>query len=295
MYSERHGAELHLGKQAPTKIPNAVSFAEVKRTLAKADITLPKTPIRFGHGSDFVIGPVAGGGWGMMGNGPCDDDSVAQGTAAYQGAGDCAWAGPAHEHMMFARNSGHPVPRFTAQSVLEQYSAYSGYDLQTGANDNGSAIADVVGWRQTKGLLDADGNAHKIGQAVELTPGDLNQLWEATWLFESVGVGINVQDQDMHSFDAGLAWDYNPSAQIVGGHYIPTTGRWSWRTEELCGFVTWAERVFWTDSYYQHRNDEAVCYISMDRYNAVTGESAEGFADADLERYITLVAQAKLA
>ena len=52
--------------------------------------------------------------------------------------------------------------------------------------------------------------------------------------------------------------------------------------------------MFWTDSYYRHRNDETICYVSMDRYNAVTGESAEGFADVDLEKFVTLVAQAKL-
>src|SRR5262249_43398757 len=146
-------------------------------------------------------------GWLMLGNGP--DSSVAPG---FQGCGDCAWAGPAHETMEAARTAGRPVPQFSGKTIVEQYSEYCGYDPQTGENDNGSQIGDVITWRQTKGLRDDAGNVYKIGQAVELEPGNLTELWEASYLFECVGIGLVVCAAQMTQFDKRERWDYVPGS-----------------------------------------------------------------------------------
>jgi hypothetical protein len=115
-------------------------------------------------------------------------------------------------------NAKRPIPKFTCLNILEQYSAYSGYNLQTGANDNGSNVRDVLNWRQTKGLVDTAGVAHTIGTYVALEPGNSDQLWEALWLFEAVGIGINFPNSAMDQFNAGQIWSVVPGATIDGGH-----------------------------------------------------------------------------
>lgn len=237
--------------------------------------SLPPIPTHFGHGYDF-----GRDGWLMLGNGP--DDTVSPG---FQGCGDCAWAGPAHEEMEAARNAHRPVPQFSGATVVSQYSAYSGYNPQTGANDNGSDVQQVLAWRQDKGLLDNASTAYKIGQHVALTPGDLHELWAAAYLFECVGIGATMTTAQMDQFDAGQPWDYVAGSPAEGGHYIPVMGD--------NGLISWGERVGFTRTFYAKQSDEAYAYVDPERYSGVTGETLEHFSDADLEKFLTLVAQAK--
>lgn len=274
VHSTRLGAELHLGKQDAK--PPASGHVRMRDLLAAIPSgALPPIPAHFGHGYDF-----GADGWLMLGNGP--DPTVSQG---FQGCGDCAWAGPAHEEMEAARNAGRPVPPFNGKTVVAQYSAYSGYDPKTGAKDNGSDPQQVLAWRQTKGLYDDNGTVYKIGQTVTLDPGDLEQLWAATYLFECTGIGVQLQDAQMTQFDKGEPWDYVAGSKVDGGHYIPVMGS--------AGLVSWGERVGFTHSFYEHCCDEAYAYVDPERYRQATGETAEGYTNQDLEKYISLVAKAK--
>lgn len=278
VHSERLGVELHLGKNPASKLaPGSAKYGELRPALARAGL-LPKTPAMFGHGHDFPQGK-----WLMLGNGP--DDTVFPG---FGGCGDCAWAGPAHEEMEAAKNAGRPVPRFSGETVVAQYSEYSGYDARTGANDNGANVQDVIAWRQERGLRDDQGNLYKIGREVWLEPGNLQHLWEATWLFENVGIGIEVAAAQMRQFDAGPqpTWDYVAGSPIEGGHYVPVMGK--------LGLISWAEDVYYTPRFIEKQMDEGVVYLDNERYNRVTGETLEHFKDADLEKFVVLVAQQKL-
>jgi hypothetical protein len=268
---------MKLGKQPATYDSRDILYADVR----PSTLSLPQAPPPSGgYGGDFSD-------WLMLGNGPCDDGSIPEKEPAYQGAGDCAWAGPAHEEMEAAKNSGRAVPPFTCLNVLEQYSAYSGYNLQTGANDNGSNVRDVLKWRQQKGLLDTAGTAHKIGTFIALEPGNTQELWEALWLFENVGIGINFPNSAMDQFNAGKTWSVVPGATIEGGHYIPLVGH---PVNSVWTCVTWAKRQTMTAQFLTTYCDEAWAYIDPERYNQVTGETLQKFTDANLEKYITLVA-----
>lgn len=265
-----------LGKQPATYDSRDIRYADVRPT----SVSLPTPPPPSGGwGMDFSD-------WLMLGNGPCDDGSIESGWAAYQGAGDCAWAGPAHETMEACKNANRPVPPFTCLNVLQQYSAYSGYDLQTGAKDTGSNVRDVLKWRQTKGLTDSGGAAHKIGTYVALEPGNTQQLWEALWLFEAVGIGINFPNSAMDQFNQGKMWSVVPGATIEGGHYIPLVGH---PVESVWTCVTWGKRQTLTATFLTTYCDEAWAYIDPERYTAVTGETPAGFTDADLEKYISVL------
>lgn len=265
---------LHLGKRPASYDSRDLHYAEVR-----AGIQLPQAPPPGGgYGMDF-----GAAGWLMLGNGP--DDTVYPG---FQGCGDCAWAGPAHETMESAKNSGRPVPSFSGKTVVDQYAAYSGYDPQSGSGDNGSNVRDVLNWRQNKGLLDDSGTAHKIGTFVSLQPGDLNELWEALWLFEAVGIGIQFPNSAMDQFNAGQIWSVVPGAQVEGGHYIPLVGH---PTPTVWTCITWGKRQTMTAQFLSKYCDEAWAWIDAERYNQVTGDTMQGFNAAELQKYLPLIAQ----
>lgn len=268
---------LELGKKPATYDRRDLRYADVRPD----SVTLPNIPKPGGgYGMDF-----GSSGWLMLGNGP--DDTVFSG---FEGCGDCAWAGPAHEIMEMTKNAKRTVPTFSGKTVVDQYSAYSGYDPQTGDNDNGSDVREVLQWRQTKGFLDDSGTAYKIGPYVSLEPGNLVQMWEALWLFEAVGMGFNFPASAMDQFNAGQTWSVVAGSQIDGGHYVPIVGHPS---NDIWTCVTWGARQTMTPQFIQKYCDEVWAYVSPERFNAVTGQTPQKFTDADLEKYITLVGQGK--
>jgi hypothetical protein len=271
---------MKLGKRPYEPDDRDLRYADVRP--AKVSLPTPPPPSG-GYGRDFSD-------WLMLGNGPCDDGSIDPSWAAYKGAGDCVWAGPGHETMEACKNSGRPIPAFTCLNVLEQYSAYSGYNLQTGANDNGSQIRDVLNWRKSKGLVDASGAVHKIGTYAALEPGNTEQLWEALWLFEAVAIGIQFPASAMDQFNAGEEWTVVKGAQIEGGHYVPLVGH---PVENTWTCVTWAKRQTLSQEFLTTYCDEAWVYVDTERYSALTGKSPQGYTAAELEEYIALLAQQK--
>jgi hypothetical protein len=287
IHSARHGVDLPLGKDAATA-PRFTIYEDEIRPKLKAKGLVPTVPQMFGHGHDFPQGK-----WLMLGNGP--DDTVAPG---FEGVGDCAWADPAHDEMEAASDAGRPIPRFTGLVVVEQYAEYEGWkggDVGSllrflEANDNGSNMQDVIEIRQTKGFRDADGKVYKIGKAISLKdPGNVSMLWELAWLTENVDLGIVVTEANQEQFGerAQPTWEYVKGSPEVGGHAVPVMGR--------LGLISWAEDVYYGVPFIAHQADEAHAYLDIQRYNARTGETAEGFTEQDLEKYLTLEAEAKLA
>lgn len=277
---------LHLGKLAATYDHRDLQYAALKATVGLPQIPKPHG----GYGSTFS-------NWGMAGNGPVDADDhslPASWTEAHQGAGDCTIAGPAHEAMEAHHNARSAVPTFSAKACLEDYiiltrqSNGEAYDPVTGSGDTGLNVRDVLNYRQKTGLQDDTGATHKIGVYVAVEPTNLTDLWEALWLFEAVGIGIEFPESAMNQFNAGQPWSVVPGAQIDGGHYIPLVGH---PTENVWTCVTWGRRQTMTPQFIQKYCDEAWCYITAERYNAVTGKTLEGYKDADLEAYIRLVGQ----
>lgn len=275
------------------KLPATYDARDLKYADARVAAALPSIPAPHGgYGTDFSD-------WGMAGNGPVDSDDhslPAEWTSAADGAGDCTIAGPGHETMEADRNARRPVATFSAKTCLEAYMTLTQqangtpYDPVTGSGDTGLNVRDVLAYRQKTGLKDDSGNIHKIGVYVALEPGDQQQLWEALWLFETVGIGIEFPESAMDQFNAGQTWSVVPGAQIDGGHYIPIVGH---PTTSVWTVVTWGKRQTATPQFLSKYTDEAWAYISAERYNAVTGKTLEGYKDADLELYIKSAAFAQ--
>jgi hypothetical protein len=286
IHSERHGGELHLGAinidAAPH--PDFVPFTSLRAKL-KAEGTLPTIPQMFGHGHSLPQGA-----WRMLGNGP--DDTVFPG---FGGAGDCVIAGGCHEEMEAALCAKRPLPQFGGATAIKQYGEAAkrqngqAYDPKTGEGDTGLDPQEELKHRQEVGLYDDAGTHYKIGQVVTLTPGDILQHWEATYLLENSAVCINVQEAQEQQFNESTqpTWEYVPGSNDIGGHYVPAMGR--------IGLLSWAEDVYYTPNFLRHQQTAGYAYADPLRYNVVTGETAEHWKDQDIEKFLVLIARTKAA
>jgi hypothetical protein len=248
---------LALGKRPATSDPRDLQFAEYVRPEA-----LPPPPPTFGHD-----GLIETNSWRMLGN---------------DVAGDCVWAGAAHETMLW-KAEVKQAAHFSAASVLSDYSAFTGYDPVSGANDDGTNVREALGYRRSTGILDANGRRHKILAYVALTPGDMTQLWQALYLFGAVGIGFEFPESAWADFDAGRKWSVIDGSRIDGGHYVPVVAR-----RDGVRFVTWGVETAMTKAFYKTYCDEAWAILSNEPI--VNQRSPEGFDLATLRADLALLA-----
>lgn len=156
--------------------------------------------------------------------------------------GDCAAAMACRMQFVFDQDGGTPAD-FNTGSALETYSNWTGFtetdpatggpwptDPSTGEpsnpTDQGTSMEQVIdGWK-TQGVTDASGKRHMIVGAVDLKPGDLTQLWLATYIFQAAGMAFNLPQSAMDAAQNGnQTWDIGGDTTIVGGHAVPNFGR----------------------------------------------------------------------
>lgn len=252
------GRELKLGKKPATHDPRDLAFNEYR-----IGPELPRRPRTFG--SEGLVKEE----WGMLGN---------------DTAGDCVWAGAAHEHMLWCATAG-TVTTFAPQDVLAAYSAVTGYIPGEDSTDKGTNVRDALDFRRSNGIRDTEKVFHKIGAYVRLEPGNTDHLFEALYLFGTVGIGIQFPESAMEQFDNGQPWKPVRGAQISGGHYIPLVAK---RAQLIC--VTWGQLQAMTTAFYKKYCDEAWGILSEDMLR--DNSSALGFdfpaLQADLNQLGTL-------
>lgn len=215
----------------------------------RTPVPLPPRPKEYGHEKAFPFD-----GWGMLGN------SI---------AGDCVIAGGCHETMLWTKEGGKPAT-FSDETALADYAAITGYDPATGANDYGTQVRDALKYRQKIGLIDTNGNRHKIGAYVSLELGNLDHVEEAIYLFGAVGIAFQMTHSAQDQFSAGEPWSVIPGTSNIGGHYVSLVARRRWL---LC--VTWARLQGMTDRFVGSQMTEAWAIISPERM--VNGLSPEHF------------------
>lgn len=219
---------------------------------------LPSPPAgRFGHYNLIKS-------WGMLAN---------------DQAGDCVWAGAAHEEMMWAREAGLGA-KFTDQNVLSDYSAATGFVVGRDDTDNGTDMSDAAKYRRKDGIVDADGHRHTIKSYVAIKPGNVTQLMQACYVFGAVGIGVQLTSKAMDQFDAGQPWSLVPGQTTIGGHYIPIVGRNSLGNILL---VTWGRLHAATPEWVADRMDEGLVYLSTAVLDTTTHLTPENFDEAKLD------------
>lgn len=210
---------------------------------------LPKPPKSFGHEA-FVDHD----GWGVLGN---------------DNAGDCVFAGAAHETMLWCKEAGVDTA-FDDKAVLSDYSAVTGYVPGDDATDQGTDMQVAASYRRKTGIADATGKRHTIAAYLAITPGDIKQLYAAMYLFGAVGIGIRFPGSAMDQFNRRKPWSIVKGARVTGGHYVPLVAK---RGSLTC--VTWGQTQKMTVPFYKEFCDEALAYVSLE---ALTdGRSPEGF------------------
>lgn len=178
-------------------------------------------------------------------------------------AGDCVWAGAAHETMLFGwLRSSHPILPFSDQSVLSDYSAVTGYNSNDPNSDQGTDVHDAMAYRRKTGVLDANGNRHKIDAYVSIDAKNYDLMLQCVWTFGAVGIGFEFPDSAWKQFDNDEVWDVVSGAQIDGGHYVPMVG--SVHPGQEVSFVTWGKRARMTKAFYEKYNDEAWVPLSKE-------------------------------
>jgi hypothetical protein len=228
--------------------PGAVKFA-LKTYIDRS--AFPAVPAVFGH---YDLVPA--NGWGMLAN-----DRLS----------NCVLAGRAHETMMLTAEGGNAAV-FSDASVIADYAAVTGYDPKIPGSDAGTDMLSAAEYSRTIGILDASGKRHKIAAYLSLDPTDLTDLFIADYLFNAIGIGLNLPSSAETQFDLNQVWRVMPGATNIGGHYVPFLGR---RADQGLMIVTWGATVPATRAFFDRYAEEAVVYVSTEAM--VNQKSPEGF------------------
>ncbi|KMV23331.1 hypothetical protein [Mycobacterium heckeshornense] len=185
--------------------------------------------------------------------------------------GDCAIAGSIEEIRLANALRGVTV-NFTDDTAVQNYSEITGYNPADPGSDQGTDVHELYEFRQNTGIVDADGNRHKIVAYAGLTPGDWDEMLIALSLFEVVGVGILVPDYAEAQFESGQAWHLIPGRhQVEGGHYIPVWGASDRHTAQL---PTWGGDGAITAPFFSAFNTVAVVALTEEMFTG--GKSPAG-------------------
>jgi|SRR5665213_258515 len=233
-----------LGKKPPKFNAKTLDFAR----FLKAPVPLP--PPLAKRAWEYKIPSNA---WGMYGN-----DTI----------GDCTCASKAHILMVVSANAGHLITPPLAD-VIEMYSAVSGYDPSTGANDNGAAMTDVNDYLLSHGL-----SGRKVLGWVQIDQTNRTHFEQCVALFGACDVGVQLPNSAMTQFNNGEAWDIvKNDGGIDGGHDVPYFGYGS--QGETC--VTWAQLQPTGIPWFMKYVDEGYGIIWDDWFDTTTNMSPSHF------------------
>lgn len=228
---------------------------------------LPSIPENFSHGDAVYY-------WGSLGN--CKDPMDPTLPPNFDGAGNCVLASAGHETMVWSKESGKRV-HIAGIDALEDYAALTGYDIATGANDEGTEPRAALDYRRHIGIRDSDGNRHRIEAYISLEPGNMEHLRAAMWLFHAVGFSFSAGQSVVDQFDRQRIWTYVPGQEMMAYHYVPLI---AWGENDVIECVSWGRRQSMTKNFVERNGAEAWAMLSMDMLHA--GRSPEGFDLAGL-------------
>jgi hypothetical protein len=195
--------------------------------------------------------------WGMMKN-----DVV----------GDCTCASAGHLIMDWTANEGiEEVPQ--DEQIISAYSEITGYDPETGLNDNGAVELDVLNYWRNKGI-----GGHKIYAYTMLHSREPQYLKATTYLFGGayIGLALPVSAQNQEVWDVA---DKDNEVGSWGGHAVPIVGYNP--TGPVC--VTWGATKQMTWAFFGKYCDEAYAVLSGD-WSSDGLKSPSGFDVVSLQK-----------
>jgi hypothetical protein len=231
------------------------------RTLLLASYTtheLPVPPAKFD-----LTGKVKS--WGMM-----ENDQI----------GDCTCAAAGHLLMEWTANAGKKMFTPTDKQIVAAYSAITGYNPKTGANDNGAVEIDVLNfWRQS-GIA-----GHKIGAYVALEPSNHHHVMDSVYIFEGCYIGVQLPISAQAQVQNHQPWSVPPGGPTGDGK----PGSWGGHAVPVVAFdsrgvtvVTWGALQMMTWSFWETYCEEAYAILSND-YVIGKKTTPQGFKLQDLQ------------
>jgi hypothetical protein len=198
--------------------------------------------------------------------------------------GDCVWATQAHLLQAMQRGVGKPQTQFTAESVIGDYSAFTGYDPHEPNSDTGTNMADAASyWRRT-GITDGSGAKHTIDAYVSITFEDTDELLQAAYDFGGVGLGLNLPQSAIDQFDRHIPWRNSfINGKAAGGHAVALLGRNS-RGHAI--IATWDGITAANMSFIKKYADEALAFLSLEYLDA-KGLNPRGYDRTELTKRLS--------
>jgi hypothetical protein len=249
-------------KVDPRKLKMGKSVARHDpRTLLLASYvtpSLPTPPASFDISSKVTA-------WGMM-----DNDQI----------GDCTCAAAGHLIMEWTANAGKKAATPTDKQIVAAYSAITGYNPVTGANDNGANELDVLNyWRQT-GIA-----GHKIDAYMALEPSNYNHVMDSVYIFEGCYIGVQLPISAQAQTQNHQPWSVPPGGPTGngkpgswGGHAVPVVAY----DARGVTVVTWGALQVMTWTFWEAYCDEAYAILSTDYLNGKK-QAPQGFSMKELQ------------
>jgi hypothetical protein len=209
--------------------------------------------------ASFDLSTKVGANWGMMAN-----DQI----------GDCTCAAAGHLIMEWTANSGKKMVTPTDKQIIAAYSAITGYNPTTGANDNGAQEVDVLNyWRQTGIAND------KIGAYVSLEPSNHIHIMDSAYIFEGCYIGLQLPKSAQAQVQNHQPWSLPPGGATGdgkpgswGGHAVPVVAY----DARGVTCVTWGALQTMTWSFWETYCEEAYAILSKDYLNGKK-QAPQGF------------------
>ncbi len=203
--------------------------------------------------------------WGMM-----DNDQI----------GDCTCAAAGHLIMEWTANAGKKAATPTDKQIVAAYSAITGYNPVTGANDNGANELDVLNyWRQT-GIA-----GHKIDAYMALEPSNHNHIMDSVYIFEGCYIGVQLPISAQAQTQNHQPWSVPPGGPSGdgkpgswGGHAVPVVAY----DARGVTVVTWGALQVMTWTFWEAYCDEAYSILSKDYLNGEK-QAPQGFSMNELQ------------
>lgn len=202
--------------------------------------------------------------------------------------GDCTVAAAFHATSAVETYAGSMTgtPLFSDDEAVKVYSAVSGYDPVTGANDNGSTLQTVSEYMISTGATDIQGRTHKWLAYAEIEDfGDLKLLKRALNAFGTVYLAINCPQSALTQAQNKEPWTVVEGSPVDGGHAIDlqynavSTGEWD--DEQV---ITWGQVQKMNEAFAREYIVEAVAVVPAGSVNPATGLNPAGL---DLHQLVT--------
>lgn len=180
--------------------------------------------------------------------------------------GDCTCAALGHAIQAWTTYGQGETVTLPLDAVLTLYSAVTGFDPRTGANDTGAIEQDVLAFVHNYGI-----GGHKIRAFAQVDHTNLSEMKLALQHFGTVYVGFQVPESAQQQFHAGQPWVVVPGSPIEGGHAVNIQ---KWDANHVY-VVTWGRLQAMTPEFWLTYGDEAWVIITDDWLNE-NGLSPEG-------------------